>query len=85
VLDVSKISIESVNIGTRVNLEDVETGKAWSYTILGPWDADFEKGILSYRSPIAKAMMGKKTGENVSLKIDDEDRKFRIVRIEKYI
>jgi len=85
VLDVSKISIESVNIGTRVNLEDVETGKAWSYTILGPWDADFEQGILSYRSPIAKAMMGKKTGENVSLKIDDEDRKFRIVSIEKYI
>jgi transcription elongation factor GreA len=85
VLDVSKIGTESVSIGTRVNLEDVETGKAWNYTVLGPWDADFEKGILSYRSPIAKAMMGKKTGENVSLKIDDEDRNFRIVSIEKYI
>ncbi|HOP64625.1 MAG TPA: transcription elongation factor GreA, partial [Spirochaetota bacterium] len=79
VLDLSKVSTESVNIGTRVNLEDADSGKASSYTILGPWDADFEQGILSYRSPIAKAMMGKKNGENVSLKIDDEERKFKIV------
>jgi len=84
VLDLSKVSTESVNIGTRVNLEDADSGKASSYTILGPWDADFEQGILSYRSPIAKAMMGKKNGENVSLKIDDEERKFKIVGIEKY-
>ncbi|HPJ34771.1 MAG TPA: transcription elongation factor GreA [Spirochaetota bacterium] len=84
VLDLSKVSTESVNIGTRVNLEDADSGKASSYTILGPWDADFEQGILSYRSPIAKAMMGKKNGENVSLKIDDEERKFKIVSIEKY-
>jgi len=84
VLDLSKVNTESVNIGTRVNLEDADSGKASSYTILGPWDADFEQGILSYRSPIAKAMMGKKNGENVSLKIDDEERKFKIVSIEKY-
>ncbi|HOK93056.1 MAG TPA: transcription elongation factor GreA [Spirochaetota bacterium] len=85
VLDVSKINADSVNVGTKVELQDLETSKVLSFTILGPWDADFEKGILSYRSPIAKAMMGKKAGEEVSFKIDDEMRRFRIVTIEKYV
>jgi len=85
VLDVSKINADSVNVGTKVELQDLETSKVLSFTILGPWDADFEKGILSYRSPIAKAMIGKKIGEEVSFNIDDELRKFKILSIAKYI
>lgn len=85
VLDPARINTESVNIGTRVRLSDAEGRESGNYTILGPWDADFEKGILSYRSPIAKAMLGKKSGEEVSFKIDDEEKNFKIVSIEKYV
>ncbi len=85
VLDPSKINTESVDIGTRVTLADADGKENGRYTILGPWDADFEKGILSYRSPIAKALLGKKAGEEVSFKIDDEAKSFKIMSIEKYI
>ncbi len=84
VLKLNEISTESVNVGTRVVLKSKETGEISSYTILGPWDADFEQKILSYRSPIAKAMIGKKTGEEVVLNIDDEKYNFTVEKIEKY-
>lgn len=84
VLDLEKISSEVAGIGTRVVLESSASGTSVSYTILGPWDADFEKGILSYRSPIAKAIMGKKRGDNVGIIMDDEEKTFKIVNIERY-
>jgi len=85
VLAVEKINTDSVSIGTGVVLEDVAKGEKVQYTILGPWDADFEKMILSYRSPIAKAMLGKKSGESVKLRIDDEEKEFKIAGITRYM
>ncbi len=84
ILDVDKINADAAGIGTRVVIQGVDTGELFTYTILGPWDADFEKGILSYRSPIAKAMLGKKTGEDVVIQIDDEEKTFKITNIERY-
>jgi len=83
ILDFSKVSTEIVSVGTIVSFEDVEQGEKRIYTILGPWDADFERDILSYRSPIAQAILGKKMGEEFTLKIDDGNKKFRITAISK--
>jgi transcription elongation factor GreA len=83
ILDLEKINTDCVNIGTRVLLSDQDSSS--SYTILGPWDADFEKGVLSYRSPIAKAMLGKRVGDDVSFRIDDKVQSFKIMSIERYI
>jgi transcription elongation GreA/GreB family factor/transposase-like protein len=84
VLAVDKISTDSVGIGTKVMLENAEKKDSIQYTILGPWDADFEQQILSYRSPIAKAMLGKKKGDTVKLSIDDEEKDFVIKEISRY-
>ncbi len=81
-INLDAVNTESVNIGTVVGIENVETADRFSYTILGPWDADFEKNILSYRSPIAQSLMGKKTGDEVAMKVGDETKKFRITTIE---
>ncbi len=71
-----------MNIGTVVAIENVESGEKNVYTILGPWDSDFEKQILSYRSPIAQALMGRKAGEEVTMKFAGESRTYRIQSIE---
>ncbi len=84
VLDLEKVPIESVNIGTRVSVEDVKSGEKNSYTILGPWDADYEKRILSYRSPIARALLGRKTGDIIDMRFGDEVQKLRILSIGKH-
>ncbi len=85
ILNVDTISILNVNIGTRVKFSDLNTGEVVDYVILGPWDADFATGVLSYRSPIAKSILGKKVNDEVEFKLDDETKKFRILSIDKYI
>ncbi len=84
ILNASEIILDSVKTGTRVFLSDAKTGEERDYTILGPWDADFEKRILSYRSPIAKSLLGKKPGDSVSLEIEDGTHSYRIKDIQRY-
>lgn len=57
------IENDRVSVGHIVTLRDPQ-GKNLKYTLLGPWDADVEKGILSSNSKIAEAMLGKKKGES---------------------
>jgi len=83
VVNPASISTETVNVGANITVEDVETGERNMYTLLGPWDADYEKKILSYRSPIGMALLGKKAGEVIDLRIGDEARKLKILSIEK--
>ncbi len=82
ILDPSGVSTDSVDIGTRVVLTGQGGTGEKIYTILGPWEADFEKGILSYRSPLARSILGKKRGDVVELKIDDEKKVFVVSEIQ---
>ncbi len=61
------IDIEKVGIGTVVTLRN-EAGRISRYTVLGPWDADPDKNILSFQSLFAKAMNGLKKGETFSFR-----------------
>jgi len=84
ILNLDDISSDMVNIGTNVIFEDIDTGEKSNYTILGPWDADFENRILSYRTPIARALMEKRQGDEINLKIGDDEKKIRVVSISKF-
>ena len=56
-----------VSIGTIVTLRNVETNEDESYTILGAWDGNPERHIISYQTAIGQALLGHETGVNVSL------------------
>ncbi len=84
VVNLEQVPTDSVGVGTTVTVEDAKTGEKNDYSILGPWDADFEKRVLSYRSPIGLALLGKKAGDLVNLRQGDEVRKLKILTIEKY-
>ena len=71
-----------VSIGTIVGLRDADTGKEETYTILGAWDGDPDRGIISYQTAIGQAMMGHKLGEVITLADDDETRRFAIISID---
>lgn len=64
------ITPEEVGIGSVVDLKDPK-GSKLSYAILGPWDADVDKGILSSQSKLAQAMAGHKKGDK--FKFRDEE------------
>jgi len=57
-----KGKLERVSIGTKVKMKNKE-GEIKEWTILGPWDIDLEKGIISYLSPFGRSLLGKRIGE----------------------
>lgn len=62
ILTKEDIITTEVSVGTVVEVADSK-GKPTVYTLLGPWDADPEQGILSFQSKLAQSMMGLKKGE----------------------
>lgn len=68
-----------VGIGNIVVIAD-SAGKKTSYTILGPWDADAEKNILSFQSKLAEAMIGLKEGNTFNFRNED----YKIVKIQSF-
>jgi transcription elongation factor GreA len=65
-LNPEQIDTTEVNIGCRVQLCD-QSGSIMEFSILGPWDADPDQGIISYQSPLAQQLLGKRPGENIQM------------------
>jgi len=76
------VDASRVSIGTIVTLRSAETNKEETYTILGAWDGDPNKHIISYQTFIGQALLGRKVGESVSLNTDHGVGQFAIVSIE---
>jgi|694.fasta_scaffold02776_27 transcription elongation factor GreA-like protein/transcription elongation GreA/GreB family factor len=74
------ISNETVGVGAIVEVAD-SSGKNVFYTILGPWDADPEKGILSAQSKFAQAMFGHRPGEKFNFK----DEEYTIISLKSFL
>jgi len=70
--DFSDANTSSVSVGTIVELEDVESGSSESVTMLGAWDTDTEKGIISYLSGMGNVMLGKSVGDEIELPTEKE-------------
>ncbi|MDE2581450.1 MAG: transcription elongation factor GreA [Rhodospirillales bacterium] len=81
VIDISQLSGEHVKFGAVVRLVDEESDREASYQIVGLHEADIKLGRLSITSPLAKALIGKKVGESVSVPAPGGDRSYEILEI----
>ena len=70
-----------VSIGTVVTLRDADSNAEETYTILGAWDGDPDRNIISYQAAIAQALLGHSLGEVVTLNTDDDSGRFAIISI----
>lgn len=79
----SDINTEVVSFGTSVTLKDNNTGETIEYNVLGPAEYELENypNIMTYTSPLAKAMIGKQTGEKVEIKKPEKHLSFTIKQI----
>jgi transcription elongation GreA/GreB family factor len=71
-----------VSIGTIVTLRNAETNVEETYTILGAWDGDPERHIISYKTAIGQALLGHEVGETVSLNTEHDAAQFTIISIQ---
>ena len=67
IIDVSKLSGKEVKFGATVKVADEDTDEEKVYQIVGEHEADITQGRLSVTSPLARALIGKRTGDSVEV------------------
>jgi len=81
VIDPSSLSGEHVKFGAHVRVVDEETEKEATYQIVGLHEADIKLGRLSVSSPLAKALIGKKPGDSISVPAPGGDKTYEILDV----
>ncbi len=73
--------VDRVVFGRTVLLYNLKTDEETAYQLLGPYESDPEKGIISVTSPLGQALIGKEAGDEVKAKTPGGVREFEIVEI----
>jgi transcription elongation factor GreA len=67
--------------GSRVLLENMETGQDVQYQLVGPDESDVEQGRISVVSPLGRALLGKKPGDELIVEVPGGKRSYELVEI----
>ena len=81
VIDESKLSADTVQLLSKVTVENMNAKMKMQFQIVGESEADFSKGLLSASTPIGKALIGHSKGEIVEAKVPSGIMKFKIMDI----
>jgi transcription elongation factor GreA len=81
VIDISKLSGETVKFGAKVTLVDEDSDEQAAYQIVGEFEADVKKGKISISSPIARAIIGKKKGDSVEVTTPGGGKSYEILKV----
>lgn len=82
VINVSKLSGDTIKFGARVTLIDEETDEKRVWQIVGEPEADASRGKISVNSPIARALIGKTTGTSVEVEAPGGAKAYKIRKVE---
>ncbi|PIR37604.1 MAG: transcription elongation factor GreA [Alphaproteobacteria bacterium CG11_big_fil_rev_8_21_14_0_20_39_49] len=82
VIDISKLTPDTVKFGATVTLIDDDTEKEVTYQIVSEYEADIEKNLISVVSPLAKAIIGKQVEDYVEVKTPRGEKGYEVVKIE---
>lgn len=82
VIDISKMSGDKITFGATVTLENVDTEERKHYSIVGPDEADITKGRISILSPLARAIVGKKAGDDAIVQAPGGEIEYEIIKVE---
>ena len=81
IIETDKLPKDRAVFGSKVVLENIETGEDVSYQLVGPDESDIENGRISVSSPLGKAIIGRKPGDELSLKVPGGRRTYELVEI----
>ncbi len=81
VIDVSKLTGDSVKFGATVTLIDDDTEKEIKYQIVGENEADVKSGKVSITSPIARALIGKKKGDAIEVNTPGGGKSYEVLKV----
>lgn len=82
--DFSSARTDAVTMGTIVETTDLATNQRERFTILGAWDSDPDKGIISYLSPVGASLLNHKAGDEVEFELHGAKHRHRIEKIDPW-
>ena len=83
VVDEDEVDLETVNIGCKVKIHDMENKEDLDFKIVGSTEADILKNKISNESPVGQALLGKKKGATVKVDTHFGVQKYKILEIER--
>jgi len=81
IINPDKLPKDRAVFGARVLLENIDTGEDVEYQLVGPDESDVEQGRISISSPLGKAILGKKPGDELALVVPGGKRVYELVEI----
>ena len=81
VLDITKVHAEGVQLLSKVEITNMANQAHMTYTIASPHEANLREGKISIKSPIAQALLGKKAGDEVQVRVPAGLLRLRIERV----
>jgi transcription elongation factor GreA len=81
IISTEKLGKDKVVFGSMVMLENVDTGESVQYQLVGPDESDIQGGRISISSPLGKAIMGKKPGDELTIRVPGGVRNYEVIKI----
>ena len=82
VIDAAKLTGEKVTFGTTVFVADEDTDEESVFHIVGPYEADINRGLVSTSSPIARGLIGREEGDTVQIDTPGGTKEYEIDKVE---
>ena len=83
--DFSDAPSDSIGIGSIVDLEDQSSKNIQTYTVLGAWDSNPDKNILSYLTPLGQILLGKKINDIVETDVEGNKQSWKVNGLSRWI
>ncbi len=81
IIETSKLPKDRAVFGSRVVLENIDTGEDVEYQLVGPDESDIENGRISITSPLGRAILGKKPGDELAVQVPGGKRVYELIDI----
>ncbi|MCX4242839.1 transcription elongation factor GreA [Paraliomyxa miuraensis] len=81
VIDPADIDSETIGFGATVTLLDMETDKEQVYALVGEHETDVDRGRISIKTPVARALLGKREGDEVTINLPKGVREYEVVSV----
>lgn len=82
IIDPSSLPHEKVSFGSTVGLVDVNTDEEFSYSIVGGVESNADKGLISFNSPLAKQLLGKEEGDEITANLPGGVKTYEVLFVE---